>query len=141
MIASNVEIDTPALTSLCEQFNLDLAILFGSRAVGEIHAESDTDVGVLVAEHGILSPAKLLDLQYRLSQVIKPGQIDLADLERASGLLKHIACEKGILLYEAQPGTFARYRVRAWNQFQDERIQIRRFDSEAISIALRSVAK
>jgi predicted nucleotidyltransferase len=136
-----VEFDALALKALCDQFRLELVILFGSRTTGTTHAESDTDVGVVVAEYGKLSPAQLLELQFRLSQVIKPGQIDLVDLGRASGLLRHIACEKGRLLFEGKPGAFARFRVQAWNQFQDERMQIRRFDSEALRIALRYLTK
>ena len=139
MKPSSLEINHSALAGLSQDYDLDLVILFGSRATGNIHVESDTDIAVL-GRHGPMPADRMIDLPFRLSEVIKPGEIDLVDLERASGLLRHVACEQGLLLFEASPGLFAQFRLRAWNMYQDERIQIRRHDSAAIRAALRSLA-
>ncbi len=133
-------VDQSALAFHCREFELDLLILFGSHARGVTHSESDVDLAML-RQRGSLTTHQFLDLQARLSRLIWPGEVDLVNLSRASGLLRHIACEQGVLLYEGTPGAFADFRVRAWNQYQDERIQIRRHDSEAIRVALRSLTR
>ncbi len=135
-----LEIDRAALEALCSEYDLDLLILFGSQVTGATHSESDTDVG-MVRRPGRLAADHFLDMQARLSQILHKRDVDLVDLGRVSGLLRHIACERGILLYQSASGTFARFRVQAWNQYQDERIQIRRHDSEAIRTALRSLTR
>ncbi|MBI3761678.1 MAG: nucleotidyltransferase domain-containing protein [Chloroflexi bacterium] len=133
-------IDRAALIALCREYDLDLVILFGSRATGKTHQHSDIDIGVL-RRGGPVPTDQVLDLDFKLSQIIKPGEVDIVDLRRASGLLRHTACEKGVLLYERAPGLFAGFRVRAWNLYQDERLAIRRYDSDAIRIALQGLAR
>jgi hypothetical protein len=39
------------------------------------------------------------------------------------------------------PGAFARFRVMAWKLYQSERLTIRRYDSEAIRVALTLFAR
>lgn len=133
-------IDPQALVKLCQAHGLDLVLLYGSQASGHTHADSDVDVGVL--RWGSLIPsADYLEIYQGLSEIIRYGDLDLVDLNRVPGLLKHIACERGLVLYESRPGIFAHFRVLAWNIYQDERIQIRRHDAEAIKNALRSLIK
>jgi len=126
-----------ALASLACEFDLALMILYGSMPTGRVHPDSDTDIGVLGSK-GALPTRKFLDLDSRLNQALGPGELDLVDLRRVPGLLRHAAAEKAIILYEAEPGVFAKFRVLAWNLYQDERISIRRHDSAAIRIALES---
>lgn len=140
MHSPTVTFDRVALAALCREYDLELVILFGSRVTGQTHQASDTDIGVL-RRGGPVPLDQVLNLDYRLSQIIKPGEVDVVDLCRVSGLLRHIACEKGALLYERAPGLLADFRVRAWNLYQDERLAIRRYDAEAIRIALQSFAR
>ena len=134
-----LEIDLHALTALCRKLNLDLAILYGSQASGLTHPESDLDLGIL--RYGNVIPSKdYLDLYHAFAEILPPVELDLVDLGRVPGLLKHLACERGLVLYESEPGIFARFRVLAWNLYQDERIQIRCHDARAIQVALRSLA-
>lgn len=138
MADSDVTVDEGALASLCAEHDLALVLLYGSRASGQTHADSDTDVGVL-RRKGTLPSREYVQLYGRISEIIKPGEIDLVDLRKVPGLLKHLACERGQVLYESEPGVFAAFRVLAWNIYQDERVQIRRHDSESIRIALESL--
>jgi predicted nucleotidyltransferase len=136
----DVAIDRNALAAVSQAFDLNLVLLYGSRVTGHLHRESDVDLGVW-RRRGPLPASQFFDLSDQLSQFLPPetGELDLADLNRASGLLKHIAAEQGTALYEAAPGDLAHFRVLAWNLYQDERIAIRRHDSRALHIALRSM--
>ncbi len=78
-------------------------------------------------------------LAARLQPALPTGDLDLIDLARVPGLLKHLAAERGALIYEACPGLFEAFRIRAWNQYQDERLSIRRYDREGIRIALARI--
>lgn len=138
MKADHLVRDQEALASPAREFDLSLIILYGSQATGRAHRDSDTDIGLLGSK-SVLPARKFLDLESRLYQVLQPGELDLVDLRRVSGLLRHAAAEQGIVLYEASSGVFARFRVLAWNLYQDERISIRRHDSAAIRIALESL--
>lgn len=70
--------DEAQLQALCEEYQLELVVLFGSQAKGTAREESDFDVGVLCKDR--LIPAnQFLKLAYRLSQVLGMGNIDLVD--------------------------------------------------------------
>jgi predicted nucleotidyltransferase len=142
MTAPAFALDRTALAELARAFDLTLVLRFGSRVTGHTRPDSDTDLGVWRVA-GSLPWKQYSELYRRLADLLPPGQgeLDLVDLQHVPGLLKHIACEQGELLYEAAPGAFARFRVLAWNLYQDERLSIRRHDSEAIRNALRSFAK
>ncbi len=140
MNAPDFAIDRSALADVGRAYDLNLILLYGSRVTGHLHRESDVDLGVW-RRRGPLPASQFFDLSYQLSELLPPetGELDVADLNRAPGLLKHIAAEQGTALYEAMPGDLAHFRVLAWNLYQDERIAIRRHDSRALHIALKSL--
>lgn len=83
---------------------LELFVLFGSRARGDAHANSDWDFGY------IGSPAFDPDaLLAALVLSIGSDTIDLVDLTRASGLLRYRAARDGRPLFERESGAFARF--------------------------------
>jgi len=131
------EYDQNSLDELCRQFDLILVIAYGSQITGHASSHSDTDIGIL-QRSGVLPIKQYLDLCYHLSQIIQPSNIDLVDFRRVPGLLRHLACEKGKVLFESAPGIYANFRLYAWNLYQDECTAIRRHDREAIQTALRS---
>jgi len=142
MTTPALAIDRTTLAELSRAFDLRLVVLFGSRVTGHTHPKSDTDMAVWRPTGG-LPWKQFSELYHRLSEILPPGQneLDLVDLHHVPGLLKHIVCEQGQLLYEATPGAFANFRVLAWNLYQGERLALRRYDAEAIRIALRSFAQ
>lgn len=87
---------------------LDALILFGSRARGEAHAQSDWDFGYL-ATPGL----DVLDLSAALVSSLGTDRVDLADLERAGAVLRFRAARDGVLAYERRPGAFDAFRLRA----------------------------
>lgn len=129
------ELDRDAVARVCGEFGLDLLLLYGSQVSGMVHADSDVDVGY-VRRSGPLAFEEWAWLIEGLGPHLPAGGIDLVDLQRVPGLLRHLACERGRLLYESRPGEFESLRVLAWNLYQDERIQLRRHDSEGLRRAL-----
>ena len=83
---------------------LKLLLLHGSRARGESHPRSDWDLAYLAG--GSFDPAT-----FRADLVLALGtdQIDLVNLERASGLLRYRAARDGVVLYQASPLAFERF--------------------------------
>ena len=90
------------------QRGLALLVLFGSRARGEDSTRSDWDFGYL-ADPG-MDPAALVAA---LAEAVGSERIDLVDLARASGLLRFRAARDGVLIHEATPGHFDRFRFTA----------------------------
>ncbi|HTQ79479.1 MAG TPA: nucleotidyltransferase domain-containing protein, partial [Thermoanaerobaculia bacterium] len=88
--------------------NLDLLLLFGSRARDDSHAHSDWDLGYLARPgfdvDGLLARAVLL---------LGSDRVDLVDLKRASGLLRFRAAAEGKVLYESTPDSFADFWFEA----------------------------
>ncbi len=90
------------IKSLAREFSgLDLLLLFGSRARGDVHPRSDWDFGYL-ANPGFDAD----DLLARLVLLLGTDQIDLVDLGRANGQLRYRAAAEGHPLFEAAPGVF-----------------------------------
>ncbi len=90
------------------QRGLTLLVLFGSRARGDAAAHADWDFGFLSD-----SPVDPLTVMAALAEVVGSERLDLVDLARASGLLRYRAARDGVLVYEARPGIFDRFRFEA----------------------------
>ncbi len=106
-------------------------MLHGSRAKGGERAGSDTDVGVL-RRRGLVPSERFLALAARLTEVLKMTDVDLVDLRRAPGLLRHQVGTHGRLLFEDEPGRFNVFRVHAWKLHLDEMFLLRKHDRRFI---------
>lgn len=94
------------------QPGLELLLLHGSRARGDAHAASDWDFAYIA--HAGFDPDRLLS---ELSTLLKADRIDLADLDRASGLLRYRAAADGVVVFERTSGVFERFwldAITAW---------------------------
>ncbi len=80
----------PKLEDLASKYQLNLILIFGSRATGDVHLGSDTDIAVYGRQ--ILSEGEKIQLVYELSNVFRTDDIDLVDLRTASPFLR-----KGVL--------------------------------------------
>lgn len=90
------------------QHGLTLLVLFGSRARGDAAAHADWDFGFLSD-----SSVDPLTVMAALAEAVGSERLDLVDLARASGLLRYRAARDGVLVYEARPGIFDRFRFDA----------------------------
>lgn len=131
-------IDRSAVAEVCRDHRIELLVLYGSHSAGRGTPKSDVDLGFLRSGERI-SLDERQTVAVRLQPLLGPGDLDFVDLARVPGLLKHLAAERGKLLHEARPGLFEAFRVRAWNQYQDERLSIRCHDREGIRIALARI--
>jgi predicted nucleotidyltransferase len=87
---------------------LELLVLFGSRARGDASAASDWDFGYLASE-----PFVAEAFLSRLVEALKTERIDLANLERAGGLLRFRAARDGVVVHERVPDAFADFWMAA----------------------------
>jgi uncharacterized protein len=90
---------------------LKMLVLFGSRATGKIHAQSDWNFAVLFNEEE--RKIHIKDNDWGWFEVplilgktfgIDPEKIDVVELNNSSWLVAHFIARDGILLYEKDPG-------------------------------------
>lgn len=87
---------------------LDLLVLYGSRARGDARRGADWDFGYLAD-----GSMDALGLLASLVEALGDDNLDLVDLDRASGLLRFRAARDGLLVHESESGLFDRYRLDA----------------------------
>lgn len=111
------------IRNFCEENSLELFVLFGSHASGEIHSESDIDVAVKFRRGAEVSK---LELIYQLDNLLNGKAIDLVILTAdTEPLLLYEIFFNGRLLYERSPGIFDAERLRAWKLYIDtERLRM-----------------
>jgi hypothetical protein len=111
----------PQLENLFKPRPVRLAYLFGSRAAGAVHAESDIDIAVLLDDS--LSPderfSKRLSFTGDLSQVFNDDQVDVVVLKDASPLLAYEVLRGGILLYCSDEEERIGFQVRTLLIYED----------------------
>jgi hypothetical protein len=87
---------------------LEVLFLYGSRSRGDAHAHSDWDFGYVAS-----SAFDVDGLLTRLVLAVGTDRVDLADLSRASGLLRYRVARDGTVLFERTAGTADRFRIEA----------------------------
>jgi len=109
-----------AVTALAAPFSVDaealrhsfpklqVLVLHGSRARGQAHERSDWDFAYL-AEDTLDLPGLILEL----SRLTGSDQVDVADLSRSSGLLRHRVATDGKLLFERSPRELERFVIES----------------------------
>lgn len=87
---------------------LDLLVLHGSRARGDVHLLSDWDFA-FEADEAFDPDAFLADLVL----VLRADRVDLVDLGRVGALLRHRVARDGVCLFERVPRAFERFQLDA----------------------------
>lgn len=97
---------------------LKMLVLFGSRATGNTHANSDWDFAVLCDEEQRQAEIKdnigrLFELPMLIGEVLKinSDHIDIVELNHCSELIAHFVARDGIILFEEYPEQFKSFRV------------------------------
>lgn len=99
---------------------LKMLVLFGSRARGDIHTNSDWDFATLYNEE--VRKAYIKDNAWAWFAVpqllgdffeINSDKIDVVELNNCSWLLAHFVARDGILLYEKDQNGFEYFRLTA----------------------------
>ncbi|MCW3488910.1 type VII toxin-antitoxin system MntA family adenylyltransferase antitoxin [Dethiobacter alkaliphilus] len=114
----------PDFAEFCRQNNIDLAMLFGSRATGTARENSDFDVAILLDRR--IYPADTLarggckrTILLNLVDYLASSRIDLVVLNDASSFLVYQIIQTGQVLYEKNPAEFARLASLAIRQYSD----------------------
>ncbi len=98
--------------------NIEIAILFGSRAEGRAVAGSDVDIAVLGKKplnlENKITIAKWVSRKYKVPQ----EDVDVVDIRRAPPLLQFEIAKKGKLIY-GKKANFMTFQMRAWKVYQD----------------------
>ena len=110
--------------------DVNLVVLFGSRAHGTHTESSDWDLGVSfqqASEH----PLRLYALDAELAEAMacSSDAVDVVNLDEAPYLLQRVVAEQGQLLFERQPGLFASYcskAIRQWADWERRQEKLRR---------------
>ncbi|HEY9802285.1 MAG TPA: nucleotidyltransferase domain-containing protein [Leptolyngbyaceae cyanobacterium] len=97
---------------------LKMLVLFGSRATGNINANSDWDFAVLYDQEQREAYVKdnaflWFELPVVLGEIFKinSDQIDVVELNNCSWLIAHFVARDGIMMFEKYPGEFAQFRL------------------------------
>ena len=110
--------------------DVDLVVLFGSRARGTASLGSDWDVAIRF-HPGDDQPLRICALDPLLAEAIgcSSDGIDVVDLDQASYLLQRCVAENGIPLFEREPGLFSRFcsrSIRQWADWQRRKEKLQR---------------
>lgn len=89
---------------------VELAILFGSRARGTSHAKSDVDLAIRGDTDRLALAAE--------ASLACGQEVDVVDLDTAGVPLLEALVRDGRKLYEARPGRFATWRAQALGQLE-----------------------
>ena len=109
------------LQTLCPKFfekipYLKMLALFGSRATGHVHAESDWDFAALYDEELrkaiIKNPYAWFEVPIIISQTLEipDNKVDVVELNKCSPIIAHFVARDGKLLYEKKNGEFAAFQ-------------------------------
>jgi predicted nucleotidyltransferase len=103
------------LKNIVENYNLELVILYGSRARGTTHAESDSDVAVRA--RGVLTLDQILAVSRDFDALYPNAEV--CDIRKASPLLLANIAQDGKLIFERAPLSFYEFKLLAINQYLD----------------------
>ncbi|KKP32681.1 MAG: hypothetical protein A2312_03835 [Candidatus Staskawiczbacteria bacterium RIFOXYB2_FULL_32_9] len=100
---------------LAKKYQLKLILLFGSRATGKIHKESDYDVAYLPS--GNLSYDQEIDINLQFIGIFSYDRIDTVDLRKASPLLLFGIFKNCQILFAEDNLIFFNYRAYAYKKY------------------------
>ncbi len=131
MSTMDLRIDEPALRAA----GVRLVVVFGSAARRSDRPGSDLDAGVLfdgAAPFPGESPAPFDARREAAARALRADrEIDLVVLDEADPLLLHEVALDGRPVFEAEPGAFEEFRLRAIKRYLDT-AWIRRLEAERL---------
>ena len=100
------------LEPLFARSDVDLVVLFGSRARGSAVPSSDVDLGVMAR-------GDIEDLRIEAIRLLETDWVDVVDLSRADPLLAMSVARYGRPIHERKPGAFASFASLALRRYND----------------------
>lgn len=116
---------------------LRLLVVFGSRAKDTYSAQSDWDLAIALDPE---QPQNWLVLPQTLAGILQipSDRLDLVDLNHCSPVLGYVIAREGQLLYEAEPGLFLNFQLKAWKHYADT-AYLRRYQEDYIRQTLEQL--
>jgi len=105
---------------LAEKYQLDLILMFGSRAIGNIHPESDVDIAVYGTQ--VFYETEKVQFTYHLCNIFRTNDIDLVDLRTAPPRLKYEVFKNCKVLFQRDPMLL--YKLELANLHEIEELEI-----------------
>ncbi len=122
---------------------LKMLVLFGSRATGRTHPNSDWDFAALydkaIRESSCQGrPFSWFEVPHVLGSFfnLNSDKIDVVELDCCPPLLGFHVARDGKLLYEQQPGEFMKFQCKAWKIYADT-AKFRKAQRESIELWLQ----
>jgi len=109
--------DRPRLDAIAAARGIVLLLRFGSSVTGRMHARSDIDVAVLLAD-ATGSLAEQADLASDLQTLFPDREVDVAILNHADPLLLKQATDRCVLLF-GSPRRLQEFKLYAFKRYQD----------------------
>ena len=101
-----IKIDTDKLQQIVEKYHLKILVYYGSYARQEDYDPARSDIDIAFISEQQLNSQQLFDLMSDLILLHRKSNIDLVNLQTASGLLKEAVANDGRVLYEKEEGYF-----------------------------------
>ncbi len=102
---------------IAPQYNLELALLFGSQVTGKTHSESDFDVAYMSNEK--LSFNDEIKLNTDLTEIFRNDRVSLVNLKTASPLLIKQIVRNCLILYEKERHLFSDLLAYALRTYEE----------------------
>lgn len=109
--------------------DVDVLVLFGSRADGSARAASDVDIAIGL---GVRSAATRRAVEVAFARAVDPP-VDVCFLDAAPPQLRFEIARSGVLLFERSEGAWARERARAMVDWWDWAPLARRIHDRAVA--------
>ncbi|MHB2016116.1 MAG: type VII toxin-antitoxin system HepT family RNase toxin [Candidatus Xenobia bacterium] len=127
-------LDPDLLASWCQRLDLDMVVLFGSRAQGREQPHSDIDLAIMPASVDADQETSWR-VTCALVDGLRRGDLDVIWLPTASWLLTWEVAQHGRVVYERHPGLFHQFWLQAALRRADSRLWRRR-DADFLNAVL-----
>lgn len=108
-----------------ERERYSFAYIFGSRATGKVHPESDLDIAIYLKEPLKDYTEKKFELIDLISALTDKNEIDLVILNEASPLVVHSVVSTGKLLFSKNEEKRVQFIVKNLKEYLDLEIQLK----------------
>ncbi|MFW6025006.1 MAG: type VII toxin-antitoxin system MntA family adenylyltransferase antitoxin [Candidatus Woesearchaeota archaeon] len=106
------------IKNLCKKYDVDLLILFGSRANNKHKNSSDYDIAFF-SRNGLSNDDENI-LYKEIISVLNFEKLDLINLKKNhSVVLRNEIFSKGELIYESSEGLFKVIKTKVWMDYHD----------------------
>ncbi|MDE3088886.1 MAG: nucleotidyltransferase domain-containing protein [Chloroflexota bacterium] len=118
------------LIQLARRYGIELMVLFGSRARGDMRPDSDLDLGVVFAPRRMPTPLELSGLETQMLDLLR-DDVHLVTLNFVNPELRMAAAREGRVLYRRGDAVWTRFVIQNLHLLHDSR-RLRQCDNDLI---------